>query len=252
MKNFISILLIAMTLFMFQSCEKVEEAIADNPDAEQEEPTNPQPQPSDADAVLIALQTVTYVPAGGMMIETILGMPIAIFLDGDNYKDVGAVSCEGESIAKMDNNSYIYMPSVSNPLGVTYSGNIDWTIAGGSGFPAHSSSVSGSFPNYIEIAATSGDQISTASSYTLKTKISITNADSVYFGIYGTNDAIISVQPANVSSHTFSAAEMESVGKGVGYIQIAAVKTVSKEILSSGEVIYYMTEKVNTTSVTLN
>ena len=250
MKKFTSILLIAMTLIMFQSCEKAEEIIADNPDNEQESPTNPQPQPTDADAVLIALQTVTYVSAGGMTIETALGMPIAIFLDGDNFKDVGAVTCEAESLEKMDNNSYIYMPSASNPMGVTYSGNIDWTIAGGNGFPAHSNSVSGTFPSNVEIAATSGEQISTASSYTLKTKINIANADSVYFGIYGTKDGIMSVQPANVSSHTFSAAEMESIGNGVGYMQIAAVKTVNRETLSSGEVIYYMTEKVNTTSVT--
>lgn len=250
MKNFTNIFLIAMTLLMFQSCEKVEEIIADNPDNEQESPTNPQPQPTDADAVLIALQTVTYTPAGGMTIETALGMPIAIFLDGDNFKDVGAVTCEAKSLEKMDNNSYIYMPSASNPLGVTYNGNIEWTIAGGNGFPAHSSEVQGSFPSNVEIAATSGEQISTASSYTLKTKLNITNADSVYFGIYGTKDGIMSVQPANVSSHTFSATEMESIGNGVGYMQIAAVKIVNRETLSSGEVIYYMTEKVNTTSVT--
>jgi len=253
MKKFTYLILLSISILFLNSCKKVEEALPEDPPVtEQEDPTNHQPRPGDADAVLVALQTVTYISVGGTTIETALGMPIAIFLDGDNFKDVGAVSCEGESLDKMDNNSYIYMPSASNPLGVTYNGNIAWTIAGGNGFPAHSVEVKGSFPSNVEIAATTGEQISTASSYTLKTKIDIANADSVYFGIYGTKEGIMSVQPANVSSHTFSAAEMESIGKGTGYMQIAAVKTVKKETLRTGEVIYYMTEKVNTTSITLN
>jgi len=211
------------------------------------EPTNPQPQPQDADAVLIALQTVSEVSG----FEVNFGLPVAIFLDGASFKDVGAVTCETKALEKQDNNSYIYMldaTSTTEPFGVIYSGDIDWTIEGNNGFPAHTKAANGIFPSNLTLTITNGDAIDISGAYTLATTNAITNADSVYFGIYGPENAVVSVQPGTVSSHTFTAAEMESVGAGGGFVQVAAVNYAENEMLSTGELIYYINEKVNTTT----
>ena len=249
-KSVISLAFLAVFILFSQSCTKVEDLIPEEP-AKTTNPTSPQPKIGDADAILIGLQTVTYTSAGGFPIETAIGLPVAMFFDGSNFKDVGAVSCEGKSLTKQDNNSYIFMPSATDPLGATYDNDINWVVAGANGFPGATYSAKGSFPSNVEIDATTGQDVDTKSAFTLATKVSTSNADSVYFGIYGPSGAVNHVVAGNASSYTFTAAEMKSIGTGAGFMQIAAVKQVKREVLSGGEVIYYLTEKVNTASVTL-
>ena len=244
------IAIIALSTIILESCKKAEDLIPEEP-AKTTNPTSPQPKIGDADAVLIGLQTVTYTTVAGMTIETAIGLPVAMFFDGANFKDVGSVSCEGKSLTKQDNNSYIFMPSATDPLGVTYDNDINWIVAGANGFPGATYSAKGTFPSNVEIDATTGQEVDTKSAFTLATKISTSNADSVYFGIYGPSGAVNHVVASNASSYTFTETEMKSIGTGAGFMQIAAVKQVKREVLSGGEVIYYLTEKVNTTSVIL-
>ena len=255
MKNSINTKQILFTLFVISisfltlhSCKKAEDLIPDD-SGTSSTPTNPQPQISDADAVLIGLQTVTYTSIAGTVIETPIGLPVAIFMDGSNFKDVGAVTCETQTLTKQDNNSYIFLPSATNPTGVSYSGDIEWTVAGANGFPGGTYSSKGSFPGNVEIDATTRQDIDAQSAYTLAPKISIANADSIYYGVYGPKGAVNHVVAGNVSSFTFSQTEMKSIGTGTGYMQIAAVKYVKREVLSGGEVVYHLTEKVNTQTV---
>ena len=241
-------ILILLSFSVLESCKKADAIIPDN-SGKSSTPTNPQPKISDADAILIGLQTVTYTSIAGTVIETPIGLPVAIFFDGSKFKDVGAVTCETEALTKQDNNSYIFLPSATNPTGVTYSGDINWTVAGANGFPGGTYTSKGSFPSKVEIDATTGQDIDAQSAYTLAPKISIANADSIYFGVYGTKGTVNHIVAGSVSSFTFSQAEMKSIGTGTGYMQIAAVKYVKREVLSGGEVVYHLTEKVNTQSV---
>ena len=245
-----NITFIAFTLVLMQSCKKAEDLIPEDP-AKTTTPTSPQITISDADAILIGLQTVTYTNAGGFPIETAIGLPVALFFDGANFKDVGTVSCEGKSLTKQDNHSYIFIPSATDPLGVTYDNNINWVVSGANRFPGGTYSAKGSFPSNVEIDATMGQNVDSKSAFTLATKIAVANADSVYFGIYGPSGGVNHVVAGNASSYTFTEAEMKSIGTGAGFMQIAAVKQVKRDVLASGEVIYYLTEKVNTASVTL-
>lgn len=248
-KSTFKLTLLFFILIASQSCKKVEDPTV--APAKTTSPASPQIKISDADAVLVGLQTVTYTEVGGFPIETSIGLPIALFFDGANFKDVGTVSCEGKSLAKQDNNSYIFIPSATDPLGATYDNEINWVVSGANGFPRGDYNAKGSFPGSVEIDATTGQSIDTKSTFTLATKIAVTNSDSVYFGIYGPSGAVNHVIAGNASSFTFSEAEMKSIGTGAGFMQIAAVKQVKREVLSNGEIIYYLTEKVNTASVTL-
>jgi hypothetical protein len=247
----LTVTLITLSFFILESCKKSEGLTHEEP-TKTSIPDNPQLQISDADAILVGLQTVTYTSAGGFPIETAIGLPMGMFFDGTNFKNVGTVTCEDKPLTKQDNNSYVFTPSSSTPLGVTYDNELNWTVAGANGFPGGTYSAKASFPSNIEIDAVIGQNVDTKSAFTLATKIAASNSDSVYFGIYGPSGGINHVVGGNTSSYTFSEAEMKSVGTGVGFMQIAAIKQVKREVLSNGEVIYYLTEKVNTTSVTLN
>ena len=226
------------------SCEEPEP----EPEPTTEEPSNPQPQPDSADAVLIALQTVSYTETFGFTTETSIGLPVAIFLDGSNFKDAGTVTCETKELQKQDNNSYVFIPTASDALGVTYDGDVDWDVSGGA-FPAFSSSSNGTFPSNVEINL-DNTNISTSSDFTLETKSAISDADSVIFAVYGTEGQHLVTKVGTEYSHTFSASEMGSVGAGTGYVQITAYRVSGNETLTSGEKVYYINEKVNTTMVT--
>ena len=240
---------VLLSFLVFQSCKKTEDITPENPSVTTT-PTSPQIQINDADAILVNLQTVTYTSVRGTTIETAIGLPVAMFFDGTNFKNVGSVTCEGKSLTKQDNHSYIFIPSAPAPLVVPYDNTLNWVVAGDNGVPGGTYSAKGSFPRNVEIDATTGQNIDSKSAFTLATKSSISNADSVYFGVYGPSGAVNHVVAGNVSSYTFSESEMKSIGTGIGFMQIAAVKQVKREVRSSNEVIYHLTEKVNTASVT--
>lgn len=214
-----------------------------------EEPINPTVQPSDADAVLIALSTVTYVDFSGFKTEIPIGLPVAIFMDGSSFKNVGAVTCETKSLERQDNNSYVHIPNATDATGVSYSGTIEWDVEGGSGFPALVHSSNGTFPGNVEPSIANNDAIDISKEFTLSTVNTISNADSVIFGVYGPDAVLLVTLAGTESSHTFSASEMTSLGKGGGYAQIAAYKMAEEQTLGTGEKVYYVNEKVNTTVV---
>lgn len=246
-------ILTASCILFFSSCDKDEDtAPVVEPAATTSAPSSPSPRPSDADAVMIAVNSIsiTNAPIIGP-ITTKIGLPIAIFFDGANFKDVGAVTCDNNALVKQPNNSYIFTPSITNPTGITFGTDISWDIAGANGFPAHTKSIRGLFPDNINIQTTTGSTVSSSTDFTLSS-LPISGADSVYFGVYGPDGGLNVVLAGNSSSYTFSASEMATIGTGAGFVQIAATKNISNETLGTGEKIYYLTETVQTSSVTLN
>lgn len=220
----------------------------DQPEAT--EPENPQPKPAGADAVFIALKTVTYTSSVIGTIETPIGLPIAFAINGTTFDEMGTVTCETKELEKQDNNAYIFLPSASDYTGVTYSGGIDWEISGGTGLPAHTKTSDGTFPSGLELSTASNGTISTSSEYTLETKAAISDADSVIFAVYGTSNSVLVTKAGTENSHTFTASEMASIGEGIGYVQVAGYRVAENETLSSGEIVFYLNETVNTSVVT--
>jgi len=230
-------------------CKKDEGSDDDSGSASTAEPSNPSPTPSDADGVLIAIETVTYQsqPFVGT-IEIPIGLSVAVFPSLTNaFNDAGTVTCESTVLTKQNNNSYTSTPSQADPTGISFGSTIDWDVAGSTTVPAFNKGVSGAFPENLELTVANNDNVSTSMAFTLDTKNAITNADSVIFGVYGPDGAL--VVTATGSSHTFSAADMGTVGTGTGFVQVAAYRVAETETLGTGEVIYYLNEKVNTTIV---
>lgn len=227
------------------SCEFLEEDEASIPD-------NFQVQITDADAILVALQTVTYSEIAGFPIETAIGLPIAWFPNNGSttdFLDVGTVSCESNELNRFDNNSYVFTPSATSPLGTTYSGTIDWSVSGGSGFPGFDHSSNATFPSNTEISVPASTMLNTSEAFTLSSVGIIQDADSVVFAIFGVNNTLL-VTKANSNSHTFTGEEMETLGTGAGYIQLTAFRIAEEQTLGTGEKIYYLNQKTNQITVT--
>ncbi len=256
--------------FAFTSCKKKEgctdpqapnydsEAVTDDgscedPVATTQTPNNPTPEYVDADGIFVALKTVTYIETFGFVTETAIGIPVAFFPQANGeFKDVGDVTCEGEAVAKTDVNSYVFIPGATNPTGVDYVGGIDWTVSGANGFPALNYTSNGIFPDNVQIAAETNESISTSGDYTLSSVNIITNADSIIFAIYGPSATLLVTKATPITSYTFTADEMATLGTGAGYVQLTASRLAEEQTLGTGEKLYYLNQKTNTVVVTLN
>lgn len=252
--NFRVLVAFMMLSFVFSACDK--DKLDDiNPTTEEEQgtattPDNPTPSISDADAVLIAVQSVSYVnqPVIGT-IETTIGLGIAVFPDGSGGNlDAGAVSSEGESLTQNSNNSYTYSVSASTPTGLSFSGTVDWVVAGNSNVTGINKSVSGTFPSSLEMATATGSDVSTSADFTLSTNLPVSDADSIIFAVYGPTTSVFVTKEASINSHTFTQSEMSSLGTGAGFVQVTAYKVVATETAGSTKY-YFINEKVNTTTV---
>jgi hypothetical protein len=199
----------------------------------------------DGTLVAVRSETVQSTPFGDVTIT--LGTGIAAFSNSSNYSslaDAGNVSLNSESLQKQSNNSYVFTPGVANPTGIDFSGGINWSVAGNSasGVPAFTHTVSHGFPNAGNI--TSGDEVSKGAGFTI-TISNISNADSVYFLI---NDKLKSFA-GNVTTASFSAADLSGLSKGQGIITVAPWKFSTAQY--GGKNFYFVTETVKQKSVTI-
>ncbi len=198
-------------------------------------------------ASLIGIKTVstTSTPVGE--IDTELGTAVAVFRNTGSTAnvDAGTVNCETNDLQKQSNNSYVFIPSTSNPTGISFSSPISWTGSGNT-WPSFSTSTSNTFPVVSKIS--SGD-LTTTSSYTL-TCSSVTASDSVLFGIYGPDASKIVIKGSNQNSHTFSASEVAAIGKGKGYAQIVGLKYDNQTIATKQY--WLINETVRSKSININ
>ena len=267
-KIIVSTLVIALSVGGFTSCKKkgCTDSTATNYNASATKddgscefattPTTPTPSASAPGSyspsytgsygLLVGINSVSTTSVGGFPFDTNIGTAVATFSNdgGVTNETAGNVDANGDALTMQTNNSYVYTPGTSNPTGITFTNPIVWTGTGGT-WPAFTATTSIGF-------ATVGDFTpaapSTSSSYTLNT-VSMLNADSVYFSVIGPNGTIYSVD-APGTSHTFTAAEMGTVGTGNGYVQIVGIKYDPQTI--GGKQYWIMNETVRTKSVTIN
>lgn len=201
--------------------------------------------------LLVAIKTVTTssTPIGSIDIE--LGTAVAAFSSdgGATFLPAGTVSVTAASmktLAAQGNNSYVYTPASTDLTGIDYSSTgITWSGTGGT-WPSFTATTTQDFGS---IQAISSGDVATNSSYNL-TCGGISNADSVYYAVYGPSGSKIVTKAGNTSSHTFSAAELSGLGTGSGFVQITAIKYDGQTI---GLKPYYLiNETVRTKQVNFN
>lgn len=204
---------------LFASCDK---KTTTPPTTTTTQPT-PSPTPASGDGFLVAVKTVTRSTVGGFPVDVSIGTGVAGFgnLAAGTYNDAGAITLNTKGLTKNANNTYTYIPSATDPMGVDFSSDIDWSVGGGNGIPAftHDASAQG-MPNASEISG-SYTTVNAASDFTVSTTGSVTNSDSVYFQIAGPNGYVLKRMASNTSSVTFTAAELATLGKGSGSIVVA-------------------------------
>lgn len=209
------------------------------------------PPIDDADGVMVAIKTVSFINQGGFEFETYINTAVAAFgnFQTEQLVDVGTVDLDANVLEKVDNNAYIYTPTASNPTGLDFGSSFVWNVAGGSGYSGFSHTVNFDFPSIGKISSATGN-ISSSSPYTLSVE-SIAAADSVIYQIAGSNGTnVLVTKVGNTTSHTFTAAEVASVGKGTGIIQVAAYTYDSS--VEGGKTIYYVNESVVTDFVEID
>lgn len=197
--------------------------------------------------VLVAIQSVstTSTPIGN--IDSYIGTAVATFTEdgGASMVSAGDVNVNTNQLAEQANGSYVYTPSQSNPTGISYSNDVDWTGAGGT-WPSFSV---GSTMGFSTVDAITSGNVSTTSNYTLSSS-SVTDADSIYFGVYGPDGSAYHIVGAGTNSYTFSASELGSIGTGQGFVQVVGLKYDPQTI--SGKDYWLINETVRTTSVDIN
>ncbi|MCF8276230.1 MAG: hypothetical protein K9J17_05790 [Flavobacteriales bacterium] len=223
-----------------------------NTDETPETPTDPASNPPTPTfgvgyGTLAAIKTVTtFDPGFGVPIqEIVLGLGSAGFtnaLDYSNLIDAGTITLEGETLTRAENNAYYNSPTQTNPTGIDFSGNPSWEVGGSSGVPAFSHTTNIGFPTLGAI--TSATTIPGTGDYVL-TVANISGADSVFFMLGG----ISHTEPGNSTSSTFTEAEINTMGTGASFMQVAPYRW--EMATKSGKDFYFVTETVKTQSITI-
>ncbi|GAB4383028.1 MAG: hypothetical protein Kow0075_15080 [Salibacteraceae bacterium] len=221
------------------------------------EPVNaaaPEMKFGDADGAFYAINSNTVTHSGGFTVVVKAGSAVAWFTDGSGFVTVGDVAWEqgskSEKLEQNDNNTYLWVESEYPTNGFSNDG-VGWTITGGNGFnaiPSPGIVNNNPFPSTQEVDESS-DNINGNTSYTLTHKGAITDADSTFFSVFGPDDFVMKRVGPGVTSVTFSAAEMQSVGKGFGILQIASFNFASDE--STGKKLYLVNESVASKTVNI-
>lgn len=223
-----------------------------NTSDEPETPTDPASNPptptfTEGFGTLAAVKTVTtFDPGFGVPVqEIVLGLGSAGFTNGTDYTnliDAGTVTLEGESLDRFDNNAYAYQPTQTNPTGIDFSGTPSWEVSGSAGVPAFTHTTNIGFPTLGAI--TSSTTIPGTGDYTL-TVSNVSGSDSVYFMLGG----VVHIENPNATSSTFTEAEIDGMGTGASFAQVAPYKFESATY--SSKQFYFVTETVKTQSVTI-
>lgn len=223
-------------------------------------PANKPPQvttPSDAQGIIgVARVLASYstpsvpgVPA--MDFDYKMGLAFAYFSDNfgsGTFYDAGNISVIDSALTKAANNTYNYTPTGTpsgNDMGLNTSYNSYlWKVSGSSNVPGFTYSASGSLPGIGKI--NSSKDINTSSSYTVTLASAPSNCDSIIWLMVGPSGSAQHTTGPSVSSYTFTAAEVGSLGKGdnVGLVQVAPYRI--NAFLTNGKKYYYVRESCAT------
>jgi hypothetical protein len=208
--------------------------------------TSPTPSFPGAAGVLWAVNTITSQTVSGVPFEIVSGVGVAIFPTADNasaYIDAGTVKLNDVELTRQSNNSYLTIPSMTNPTGIDLSsGSTHWTVTGANDIPAIDHAPSFDFPVVGDI--TSATTVTRSDGYTL-TVASVSASDSVVFTV----GSVVKMKPSGTTSCSFSAAELAGVTAGPSFIQVSPY-SYSHEMIS-GKDFYFGKQTARTVSATI-
>lgn len=223
------------------SCNKKDDDDVDPGGGNNPGTENPTPQLGVGTLVAVKTLNTTDTPIGPITTE--LGLGVAVF-SSDNwssFQDAGSVQLNGNALTKNANNSYIFMPSATNPMGIELGSTVVWDVAGNGSIPAFSHTVQTTFPSLGAI--TSSTDVS-KSGYTLSVA-SVSNADSVYFQV----GEVLKVLGGNARSCEFSASELSGLSTGQSIIQVAPYKISNAQY--GGKTFYFINESTISASANI-
>jgi len=169
--------------------------------------------------VLVGIKTVTTTSTPIGNIGTELGTGVAIFSQDGGATNLPAgtltvTSGNSKTLTLNSNNSYVYTPSTTDVTGIDYTGSsVVWTASGGT-WPSFTATANQGFGTVQSI---SSEDVTVSSSYDL-TCNGVSNADSIYYAVYGPSGSKIILKAGNTSSHTFSASDLSGLGTGSGFV----------------------------------
>lgn len=194
--------------------------------------------PAFGDGTLVAtrVETLVEVPGIGTIPQT-FGSGVAVFSNNNfsSFVDGGTVKANDAQLTKQGNNSYVFVPSASNPLGLDFSAGVTWDVSGhaGNGVAAFQHTPANGFPTAGNMLI--GTEVS-KSGFTLELS-NVANADSVYFSV---NDVVLR-RGGNVKSATFTAADLQGLSTGTVSVTVSPW-TVSNTVYGGKN--YYFVNQV--------
>lgn len=192
---------------------------------------------------LIAINTIitTSTPIGD--VDTQIGTAVALFSEngGSSFSTAGTVNANSNQLTAQTNNSYVYQITANNPNGISFSNNVSWSGTGAA-WPAFTATTTKGFST---IGTVSSGNASANSAYTLSVN-QVSNCDSVLFVLAGQGTNVTKMLAGNATSHTFTAAEVASVGEGTGVVQVVGVNYDLQNIASKD---YYLINETIKTKV---
>lgn len=233
MKLFSKSLLMSVLVLVFAACEDLDK---------DKEPvkTSTRPEFNSAYSVMWAINTKTTMNSGGINlgvgdVEIDFGTAYASFVDGGKNVAVGVVKAAGTELKMEANKIYLSPFSITNPTGITFEGNVTWTVEGGSGFTAIDYTSRKAFPKASGLSA--DETVDRSTSYTVSVS-SVSAADSIFYGV---NDVYRTVA-GNVKSVTFTPEELSKLDKGSAFVQVAPYniemkKNGTKDIIYGNQIV---------------
>lgn len=222
-------------LLTFTACVEDDIPMITDPTTE-ETPTAPNPDVGPGDGAFWAVNSITTISTP-ITLDTEVGTAVAVF-SNDNFNsfvEAGEVSIMEEALTKNDNNSYVYIPGTTQPLGLQFSSDYQWKVAGAGAVAGFDHTVDFDFPELGAI--TSGTTVTKADGYTLTCQ-SVAKADSVIYLVGGALKTVA----GNVTTVEFTADDLAGVATGASFVQIAAY--IYKEATKNGKTYYFGNETV--------
>ena len=208
----------------------------------------------DADGCVYAINQYTYETDDlGNKVQNKFAQGVATFFDDDRFLvSAGLVSVNGFNLELGSNNAYSFSAddSVFNTADTMFyfTGDVNWSIYGGNGFPPILQTTRQDFPAVSEIIAnTPGadpEPVDPTKDYFATTVNPIVGADSLSFQIADQQGVVLleAIVDDSQNAHTFLSADLINLPKGELKLSITAFNY--EHFLFRGKKIYFVNESV--------
>jgi hypothetical protein len=207
------------------------------------------PMPSWSDAFGVLAVTKVKTVQSNVSIEIgVAAAAIYANLGDSALADAGTVKVESKDLTKQANNSYVFVPSQTEPTGIAFTNPISWEVSGNGTVTAFNHDLTGAYPSADSV--TSATTFDNNNAYTL-TVGSVADADSVLFMIAGPSGTpLLKYLSGTSTSCTFTQAEMATIPAGTGLIQVVPMRITDNT--AGGRKYYYVRQTAVSKTVTIN